>query len=115
METLHKVLVYLHLIGFALLLGGAAAQYFSGRIRINVAMLAGALTQVVTGLLLAAPLRPEDMPDPSPTGLVVKLVVALAVLAMTYFSRKRERVNRGHFLAIIGLALGNAAIGVFWL
>jgi hypothetical protein len=115
MEALQKVLVFLHLIGFALLLGGAAAQYLSGRLRINTAMLAGAATQVVTGLLLAAPLRPEDEPDPSLAGLLVKLVVALAVLAMTFFSRKREKVNRGHFLAIVALALGNAAIGVFWL
>jgi hypothetical protein len=114
-DTVHKIIIYLHLIGFALLLGGAFAQYLSGRIRINTAMLAGALTQVVTGLLLAAPLRPDDMPDPSPAGLVVKLVIALAVLAMVFFSRKREKVNRGHFLAIILLALGNAAIGVFWL
>jgi hypothetical protein len=114
-ETLHNVIIYLHLIGFALLLGGASAQYLSGRLRINVAMLAGAATQVVTGLLLAAPLRPKGDPAPDAAGVVVKLVIALAVLAMTFFSRKREKVNRGHFLAIIALALGNAAIGVFWL
>jgi hypothetical protein len=115
METLHKAIIYLHLIGFALLLGGAVAQYLSGRLRINMAMLYGAATQVVTGLALAAPLRPKSEPDPSPVGLVIKLVVALAVLAMTFFSRKREKVNRGHFLAVIVLVLGNAAIGEFWL
>ena len=45
----------------------------------------------------------------------MKLVVALSILAMTFFSRKREKVNRGHFLAIIGLVLVNAAVAVFWL
>jgi hypothetical protein len=115
MEVLREVLVYLHLIGFALLLGGATAQYLSGRVRINVAMLAGAAAQVVTGLALAAPLRGGGEYEPSRVGLAVKLVIALCVLAMTFFSRKRERVNRGHFLAIIALVLANAAIGVFWL
>jgi hypothetical protein len=114
-DVLRKVLIYLHLIGFALLLGGAAAQYLSGRIRINTAMLAGAATQVLTGLLLAAPLGEKEDDKPSPVALAIKLVVALAVLAMTFFSRKREKVNRGHFLAIVVLVLGNAAIGEFWL
>jgi hypothetical protein len=115
MDALHKTIIFLHLIGFALLLGGATAQYLSGRLRINLAMLVGIGTQLVTGLLLAAPLRPAGEPDPSTAGLVVKLVVAVAVFAMTFFSRKRDKVNRGHFLAIIALVLGNAAIGVFWL
>ena len=115
MDALYKVLIFLHVTGFALLLGGAVAQYFSGRIRINPVMLAGAATQVVSGLLLAAPLRPDNEEDPSPVGLVIKLVIALSVLAMTFFSRKREKVNTGHFLAIIGLTVANAAIGVFWL
>ena len=50
MEWLRLVLRYAHLIGFALLLGGAIAQYLSGKIRINPAMLWGAGVQVVTGL-----------------------------------------------------------------
>ena len=50
MEWLRLVLLYAHLIGFALLLGGAVAQYLSGKIRINAAMLWGAGVQVVTGV-----------------------------------------------------------------
>ena len=34
--------------------------------------------------------------------------------ALVFFSRKREVVNRGHFLAIVGLTLVNAAVAVFW-
>jgi hypothetical protein len=114
-EAVREVLVYLHLIGFALLLGGSISQYLSGRLRINAAMLWGAVIQVVTGLALAAPFGREEGEKPSPVALAVKLVVALAILAMTFFSRKREKVNRGHFLAIVGLVLVNAGVGVFWL
>jgi hypothetical protein len=31
-----------------------------------------------------------------------------------FFSRKRDEVNRGHFMGIIGLTLVNAAVAVFW-
>ncbi len=54
----------------------------------------------------------EDEPDPAK--LAVKAVIALAIFAMVFFSRKRDAVNRGHFLAIVGLTLVNAAVAVFW-
>lgn len=114
MATLRNVVLYLHLIGFALLLGGSVAQYLSGKLRINVAMLGGAVIQVVTGLTLAAPWGLDPGEKLNNAKLAVKLVVALAILAMTFFSRKREKVNRGHFLAIIGLVLLNAGVAVFW-
>ena len=49
MEALRLVLLYVHLIGFALLLGGAIAQYVSGRLRINAAMLWGSVIGLLTG------------------------------------------------------------------
>lgn len=114
MEILRQVLLYLHLIGFALLLGGAAVQYLTGPLKINSAMLWGALVQVVTGLGLSAPLRGGDANEPDPAKLTVKAVIGLAIFAMVFFSRRRQVVNRGHFLAIIGMTLLNAAVAVFW-
>lgn len=113
-ETLRQVLLYLHLIGFALLLGGAIAQYISGTLRINAAMLWGALAQLVTGLGLAAPLRGGDDAEPDTAKLAVKGVIAVLIAVMVFFSRKRESVNRGHFLGIVALTLANAAVAVFW-
>ncbi|WP_328850689.1 hypothetical protein OG994_20825 [Micromonospora globbae] len=112
MEALRLILLYVHLIGFALLLGGSISQYVSGRLRINVAMLWGAVIQLLTGIGLSAPLRDGD--EPSPAKLGTKLVIALLIFVMVFFSRKRETVNRGHFLAIVGLTLVNAAVAVFW-
>jgi hypothetical protein len=111
-EALRLVLLYVHLIGFALLLGGAIAQYVSGRLRINAAMLWGSVIGLLTGIGLAAPLREGD--EPAPAKLVTKLVLALLIFVMVFFSRKRDQVNRGHFLAIVGLTLLNAAVAVFW-
>ncbi|MDG4793389.1 hypothetical protein [Micromonospora sp. WMMD1082] len=112
MEALRLILRYVHLIGFALLLGGAIAQYITGRIRINRAMLWGSVIGLLTGIGLSAPLRDGD--EPAPAKLVTKLVLALLIFVMVFFSRKRAVVNRGHFLAIVGLALVNAAVAVFW-
>ena len=114
MEALRLILRYVHLIGFALLLGGAIAQYVSGRLRINPAMLWGSIAQVVTGLALAAPLRGGGDDEPAPAKLAVKLLIALMIFVMVFFSRKRADVNRGHFLAIAGLTLVNAAVATFW-
>lgn len=115
MEGLRLVLVYLHLVGFALLLGGAVAQYASGKVRINTAMLLGAGTQVVTGLALAAAVRGSSEADEwGPAKLAVKAVVGVLIFVMVFFARKRDVVNSGHFLAIVGLTLANAAVAVFW-
>lgn len=114
MEALRLILLYVHLIGFALLLGGAIAQYASGRLRINPAMLWGSVIQLLTGIGLAAPLRGGGDDEPNPAKLVTKLVIALLIFVMVFLSRKRDVVNRGHFLAIVGLTLVNAAVAVFW-
>jgi hypothetical protein len=113
-EPLRLILLYVHLIGFALLLGGSIAQYLTGKLRISSAMLLGASIQVVTGLALAAPLRGGGDHEPPGAKLAVKGVIGLAIFAMAFFSRKREEVNRGHFLALVGLTLVNAAVAVFW-
>ncbi|MET8119262.1 hypothetical protein [Micromonospora sp. NPDC005189] len=112
MEALRLILLYVHLIGFALLLGGTIAQYVSGPLRINQAMLWGSVIGLLTGIGLSAPLRDGD--EPEPAKLVTKLVLALLIFVMVFFSRKRESVNRGHFLTIAGLTLVNAAVAVFW-
>ena len=111
-EALRLILLYVHLLGFALLLGGSIAQLVSGPTRINPAMLWGSVIQVLSGLGLSAPLR--DGNAPAPAKIVTKLVIALLIFVMVFFSRKRDVVNRGHFLAIVGLTLVNAAVAVFW-
>ena len=114
MEALRLILRYAHLVGFALLLGGAVMQYLSGKFRINPAMLWGAIIQVLTGVALAAPLRGGGDAEPDPVKLAVKAVIAILIFIMVFVPRKRAEVNRGHFIAIIALTLLNAAVATFW-
>ena len=113
-EALRLVLRYAHLIGFALLLGGAIAQYVTGKLRINPAMFWGSIIQVLTGIALSAPLRGGGDAEPDPAKLGVKLLIAVLIFVMVFFARKRADVNRGHFIGIVVLTLVNAAVATFW-
>lgn len=114
MEFLRQVLLYAHLIGFAILLGGAVAQLLNRPLRMNRAMLWGSAVQVVTGLALAAPLRGGGDAEPAPAKLAVKLVIAVLIAIAVWASRKRAEVSTGHFWSVIGMTLVNAGVAVFW-
>ena len=61
-EFLRLLLRYLHLVGFALLVGAWLAQYVTGTLRVNVLVRTGLGTMIGTGLLLAIPFRPPAVP-----------------------------------------------------
>jgi hypothetical protein len=113
-EALRLILLFVHLVGFALLLGGAVTQFLAGRYRITPAILWGAVIQLVSGLGLAAPLRGGGDAEPSPIKLGVKLLIAILIFIMVFVPRKRDAVAKGHFIGIIALTLANAAVAVFW-
>lgn len=108
------VLLFIHLVGFALLLGGGVSTLLSGKIRISRTVLWGSIIQLVSGLGLAAPLRGGGDNEPDPVKLGVKLLVAVLIFIMVFIPRKRDEVNRGHFIGIITLTVVNAAVAVFW-
>jgi hypothetical protein len=115
-EYLRLALRYLHLVGFALLVGAWTVQYLSGALRVTVPMRIGLGTMLGTGLLLAIPF-PSDV-ELNYVKLGVKLLIAVGIGALFGVTVTRERaqktVSRGLFAAIGGLALVNAAVAVFW-
>jgi hypothetical protein len=111
-EFVRLALLFVHIIGVSLLLGGFASQALARQFRIGPAILYGALVQVVSGVLLAAPLGREV--QPSPVKLAVKGVVALLIAAMVIVVRDKPSVAKGHFYAIGGMTLLNVAVAVFW-
>lgn len=115
MEFLHNALVYIHLVGFAILLGGWLTAYLSGHLKINAAMLWGSAIQVVSGVVLSAPLPDRDV-QPDGLKLVVKAVIAIAIAVMVWLPhlKKRQSSSKGHFIGIGALTLINAAVAVFW-
>ena len=117
MTVLAGVLIVLHLIGWAIVLGGALVSLRPPRI--PPGMLPGALPALVTGLLLAFLLtsgawKPADAF--SSTKLGVKLVVALVVTGLVAWGgrRKDKEVPRWLVLTIAGLTALNVAVAVLW-
>jgi hypothetical protein len=112
----YNLLVVLHFIGLASLLGGFLVQMRSPEKGVNPAMLHGALTQLVTGVLLvgiaSAGLVPGEEVDHAK--IAVKLVIVLIITALAFIGRKRTPPQVGIWGAIGALTLVNVVIAVFW-
>lgn len=113
MELLLHVVLVLHLLGWAFVLGGVAVSMREPRLPGGA--LHGILTALVTGILLVliGSLGLDEDYDNAKIG--VKLVVALAVTALVLVGRRQlERVTRGLLGAIAGLTTLNVALAVLW-
>ena len=113
MEFVRNLLLFLHFVGLASLLGGFLVQLKGPERRIVAAMLHGGATQVVTGILLVGVLEAMDK-DVNNVKIGLKLVIALFVTIMAWVLRKRGGLSNGLFFGLGGLALVNVAIAVFW-
>lgn len=113
MEILRLVLFLLHLVGFAALFGGAFVQVKGPKRIINPAMWHGALTMLVSGLLLVGVLEMLDGVDVNHMKIGIKLLVMVVVFVLVLLQRKKDQVSSGMFFAIFGLTFLNAAIAVF--
>ena len=112
LELLRLAVRYLHLIGMGLLVGSLAVQLLAGRFRMTTATVVGAVTQLVTGVILSAPL-PRDA-QPSPAKLVVKLVLAILVAVAVIVPARRGTESRNHAWGVAGLVLVTVAVAAFW-
>jgi Tfp pilus assembly protein PilN len=112
-DFLEKLLLFLHLIGMAAVVGGALVQIATPPRRITAMILHGGLTQVVTGVLLVGVLEADDA-DVNHAKIGVKLAVALVIVALAWIYRAREQVSDAVYFGILALALGNVGIAVFW-
>lgn len=113
MEILRDVLVFLHFIGLAALFGGLFVQLKSDPRIVNNGVIHGALTQVVTGLLLVGVLEASDA-EVNNTKIGVKLLVALVITVLAFANRKKTSIPNGLFFGLMGLTAINIAVAVFW-
>ena len=113
MTILYGVLVVVHLIGMAGVVGGWMSTIRQPRI--VPAMVHGALTALVTGLLLVGLSYPafggENIDYARTT---VKLVVALAIAVLVWVNRRKDHIPKGLLHGIGLLAVLNVAVAVLW-
>ncbi|QKE85686.1 hypothetical protein [Arthrobacter sp. NEB 688] len=114
MEFVEHVLVLLHLLGMAAIIGSAV---FVARGRVTPALVWGARAQLVTGLLLVGVVEAGDEPV-NHAKIGVKLLVAIAVAACAEIAAAKERKGQGSRPQLVQaaglLAVLNAAVAVLW-
>jgi hypothetical protein len=116
MNVVRGLLVILHLVGMASIVGAWLSTLRTPRILPG--MVHGALLQLVTGLLLVGLLESgafgeDEAVDNAKIGL--KLLITLVVAGLAWVHRRRaDEVSPAVFHAVGGLALLNVAIAVLW-
>lgn len=114
MDTLYLILLVLHLLGWAVVLGGTVVSMRARQLPKGT--LHGVLTALVTGLAMAGMASAGVAGrDPDTTKLAVKLVVALVITGLVIYGQRRpDKVTTGLLGAIAGLTVVNVAVAVLW-
>ncbi len=120
-EQIINAFVVLHFIGLASLLGGFLVQMKSlktGTAKIIPAMVHGAWTMLITGLVLVglhewlgSMMEGHELNNMK---VAVKTIVVTVIVILVMQNRKKESVKTGLFGAIGGLTLLNVVLAVFW-
>lgn len=115
MDFLHSLLVFLHILGAAAIVGGWLAAFKTPTV--TQWQWIGALTQLITGLLLVGLAEMGDG-DVNHFKIGVKVVIALVVAVAAFIGRRKvknnEDVSKGLAHAVGGMAFINVAVAVFW-
>lgn len=116
MDILLGILLILHFVGLASLLGGVLVQLkdvAAGKGRIVSAMIHGALTQLITGVLLVGLIEMSGG-DVNTTKIAVKLGVVVVITVLVFVFRKKSPVASWVVWLVGALTLANIAIAVLW-
>ncbi|GAB2861372.1 hypothetical protein GCM10027074_30670 [Streptomyces deserti] len=116
MDVLIHLFVGLHIIGIASLLGGFLTQMKAmgeGTARFSPAMLHGALTMLVTGVILVGLNQADDQPVNN-IKIGVKLALLIVILGLVYVKRDEEKADKGQFGLVGLLTTANVFIAVLW-
>ena len=120
MDFVYNLILILHFIGLASVVGGFLVQMKSSQKGVNPAMLHGALTQLVTGLLLvglpemglALPYETWESWDHLKIG--VKLLLTIVITVLAFVGRRKPMPQVGLWGAIGALSIANIFIAVLW-
>ncbi len=112
---MHSLVLFLHFVGTAALLGGWLATFRNPTVLQWQHI--GAWIQLITGVALVGLLEMGDG-QVNHIKIAVKLVVLIAVLVAAIIGRRKvakdQPVSTGLAHAVGGLTLVNVALAVFW-
>ncbi|MEU7181505.1 hypothetical protein ACWIG3_32110 [Streptomyces celluloflavus] len=116
MDVVINIFVGLHIIGIASLLGGFLTQMKAmngAGARFVPAMLHGALTMLVTGIVLVGLNQSQDH-TVNNVKIGIKLALLVVILALVYVKRDEEKIAKPLFGTVGLLTVTNIFIAVLW-
>lgn len=112
METLRLVLLFVHILGYAALLGGLLVQVREPSKVVNSLMRDGIGTAFIAWLLLVGVLESLGSPDHAKIG--VKFGVGLVILVLVMVNARKPSIPQGLYFGLLALTVVNIAVAVFW-
>ncbi|WP_433876691.1 hypothetical protein [Sinomonas atrocyanea] len=121
MSVVYNIVVFLHIVGAAMILGPWIANMKQPTV--GPRQFDGAMTQLVTGIILMGLIpvlgqTDEDFANPNYPKLITKFVVAVVIGALAFVGNRQRKsgaaVAPGLAHAVGGLALLNVAIATLW-
>lgn len=116
MDVIIQAVVGLHIIGIAALLGGFVHQVKAMRAataRFVPGMLHGALTMLVTGVILVGLNQAEGV-QLNMIKIGLKLTLLVVILGIVYVQRDEEKVPAPLFGTVGALTTANIFIALLW-
>ena len=117
MEILKNVLLVLHFVGLAAIIGGVMTQipaFKGGKARVVATIMHGAWLQLITGIALVGIIQGAGLGDVDNIKITVKLVILIVITVLAFMNRKKDRVATWIVPTIGVLALADVVIAVFW-
>ncbi|HWM34788.1 MAG TPA: hypothetical protein VNR36_11175 [Pseudolysinimonas sp.] len=116
MEILKNVVLAIHIIGVASLLGGVLVQIPAlreGKARVLPAIVHGAWTMLATGIILVGLQYPLGN-EVNNVKITVKLAVLVAIVVIALVNRKRDTLARWVVPVLGALTVVNILIATVW-
>jgi FtsH-binding integral membrane protein len=115
MDIVRQLLLVVHLVAFAALLGGLLGQAKVANKAVHTSTIWGARIAFLAGLLLVGVIEmgSDDVADGFHAKVGVKLLVGLAVVGLLEARRKKGLTDVLYWV-VVGLTVANVAVAVLW-
>lgn len=118
MDVVYNIVVVLHFVGLAMLLGAFLLQITAKEKAVTRWMFDGAMTQLLTGLIMVGMLESGAMGEAEKaevdtTKIAIKLVIVIVIAVLAAVGRRKQPPQTALWLTIGLLTLANVVIAVF--
>jgi hypothetical protein len=113
MDTARLILLVIHILGFAALIGGLLAQAKEPEKKVNGAMRDGVGTAFLAGLALVGVLQADDV-EVNNAKIGVKFGIGLVLLVLVMVNTRKASIPKGLWAGLLLLAVAEVCVAVLW-